>query len=72
MMISHMSLPSNIAKNEALSENVFMMVICIELLIPLFVSHPSFFKTIRFFVSLWERNTFRNVLENKNHKNTKT
>ena len=32
-----MKLGPNIARNKALSENVFMMVVCIELRIPLFV-----------------------------------
>ena len=41
----------NIARNEALSENVFMMVVCIELRIPLFVvgkpgSSKSLAKTV--------------------------
>ena len=41
----------NIARNEALSENVFMMAVCIELRIPLFVvgkpgSSKSLAKTV--------------------------
>ena len=41
----------NIAKNEALCENIFMMVVCIELRIPLFIvgkpgSSKSLAKTI--------------------------
>ncbi|XP_065678772.1 E3 ubiquitin-protein ligase rnf213-alpha isoform X3 [Hydra vulgaris] len=35
--LSEIKLEDNIAQNEALCENVFMMVICIELRIPLFV-----------------------------------
>ena len=46
-----MELGPNIARNTALSENVFMMVICIELRIPLFVvgkpgSSKSLAKTV--------------------------
>ena len=37
-MDSHM--PKNIARNVALKENVFMMLVCIELKIPLFVIGP--------------------------------
>lgn len=36
-MLDGMELGSNIARNAALRENVFMMVICIELRIPLFI-----------------------------------
>ena len=35
--MKQLKLGPNIACNEALSENVFMMVVCIELRIPLFV-----------------------------------
>ena len=46
-----MKIPQNIAKNVALRENVFMMTICIELRIPLFLvgkpgSSKSLAKTI--------------------------
>ncbi len=42
-----MRLGSNIAKNAALRENVFMMVICIELRIPLFlVGKPGSSKSL--------------------------
>ena len=37
MFMDQLKLEDNIAKNQALCENVFMMVICIELRIPLFV-----------------------------------
>ena len=37
VFLSHVELAENIAKNEALKENVFMMVICVELRIPLFL-----------------------------------
>ena len=39
MILSQMksNIPSNIARNVALKENVFMMLVCIELKIPLFV-----------------------------------
>lgn len=45
------NLGANIAKNQALRENVFMMVVCIELRIPLFLvgkpgSSKSLAKTI--------------------------
>ena len=36
-MLKELKLGPNIARNAALSENVFMMVVCIELRIPLFV-----------------------------------
>ena len=44
-------LADNIAKNQALKENVFMMIVCIELRIPLFLvgkpgSSKSLAKTI--------------------------
>ena len=46
-----MIIPENIAKNTALRENIFMMFVCIELRIPLFVvgkpgSSKSLAKTI--------------------------
>ena len=37
MLLDNMELGPNIAKNAALRENVFMMAICIELRIPLFI-----------------------------------
>ena len=37
VLLNSMTLGPNIAKNASLRENVFMMVICIELRIPLFV-----------------------------------
>ena len=39
MILSQMdkNIPKNIARNAALKENVFMMLVCIELKIPLFV-----------------------------------
>lgn len=37
MLLSQMQLGENIARNAALRENVFMMVVCVELRIPLFV-----------------------------------
>ena len=39
MILSQMdkNIPINIARNAALKENVFMMLVCIELKIPLFV-----------------------------------
>ena len=51
MFVSQLKLENNIAKNQALCENIFMMVICIELRIPLFVvgkpgSSKSLAKTI--------------------------
>jgi len=36
-ILDNVKLEKNIAKNQALKENVFMMVICIELRIPLFL-----------------------------------
>jgi len=51
LFIDQLKLDDNIAKNQALCENVFMMVVCIELRIPLFVvgkpgSSKSLAKTI--------------------------
>lgn len=50
-VLNELVLGSNIACNAALSENVFMMVVCIELRIPLFVvgkpgSSKSLAKTV--------------------------
>ena len=51
MFLDNIQLGPNIAKNQALKENVFMMVVCIELRIPLFLvgkpgSSKSLAKTI--------------------------
>jgi len=51
MVMDQLRIDDNIAKNTALSENVFMMLVCIELRIPLFVvgkpgSSKSLAKTI--------------------------
>ena len=51
MLLDSVELGANIAKNQALKENVFMMVVCIELRIPLFLvgkpgSSKSLAKTI--------------------------
>ena len=50
-VLNVLELGENIARNTALSENVFMMVVCIELRIPLFVvgkpgSSKSLAKTV--------------------------
>ena len=50
-VLNELKLGDNIARNTALSENVFMMVVCIELRIPLFVvgkpgSSKSLAKTV--------------------------
>ena len=50
-VLNKLDLDHNIARNTALSENVFMMVVCIELRIPLFVvgkpgSSKSLAKTV--------------------------
>ena len=46
-LLDHMTLGSNIAKNAALRENVFMMAICVELRIPLFlVGKPGSSKSL--------------------------
>jgi len=50
-VLKELELGPNIARNAALSENVFMMVVCIELRIPLFVvgkpgSSKSLAKTV--------------------------
>lgn len=49
--LNHIELAYNIAKNQALRENVFMMIVCIELRIPMFLvgkpgSSKSLAKTI--------------------------
>ena len=47
MFLSQMKLGPNIASNAALRENVFMMVVCIELRIPLFlVGKPGSSKSL--------------------------
>ena len=47
MFLNNMKLPPNIARNTALRENVFMMVVCIELKIPLFlVGKPGSSKSL--------------------------
>ena len=51
IFLDNMRIGSNIARNKALKENIFMMVVCIELRIPLFVvgkpgSSKSLAKTI--------------------------
>lgn len=47
VLLDSMKLGSNIARNAALRENVFMMVICIELRIPLFlVGKPGSSKSL--------------------------
>ena len=47
MVLNNMKLPPNIARNGALRENVFMMVVCIELKIPLFlVGKPGSSKSL--------------------------
>lgn len=51
MFVHELQLEDNIAKNQALCENIFMMVVCIELRIPLFIvgkpgSSKSLAKTI--------------------------
>ena len=47
MLLDGMLLGPNIARNSALRENVFMMVICIELRIPLFlVGKPGSSKSL--------------------------
>lgn len=51
MNTENVQLDDNIARNQALKENVFMMIVCIELRIPLFLvgkpgSSKSLAKTI--------------------------
>ena len=51
MFLDSVDLAPNIAKNQALKENVFMMIVCIELRIPMFLvgkpgSSKSLAKTI--------------------------
>ena len=51
MFLDQVQLEDNIARNQALKENLFMMIVCIELRIPLFLvgkpgSSKSLAKTI--------------------------
>ena len=47
MLLDSMQLDENIARNAALRENVFMMAICVELRIPLFlVGKPGSSKSL--------------------------
>ena len=51
MFLDNVHLEPNIARNRALKENIFMMIVCIELRIPLFLvgkpgSSKSLAKTI--------------------------
>lgn len=51
VFLDNVELTGNIARNQALKENVFMMIVCIELRIPLFLvgkpgSSKSLAKTI--------------------------
>ena len=47
VFLKNMRLPTNIACNHALRENVFMMVVCVELKIPLFlVGKPGSSKSL--------------------------
>ena len=47
VLLDSMQLEKNIARNEALRENVFMMAICIDLRIPLFlVGKPGSSKSL--------------------------
>ena len=47
MLLDNMQLGDNIARNAALRENIFMMAICVELRIPLFlVGKPGSSKSL--------------------------
>ena len=47
VFLDHVILEDNIARNKALKENVFMMIVCIELRIPLFlVGKPGSSKSL--------------------------
>ena len=47
VFLNHVELDKNIARNRALKENVFMMIVCIELRIPLFlVGKPGSSKSL--------------------------
>ena len=67
MLLDNMKLGPNIAKNAALRENVFMMVICIELRIPLFlVGKPGSSKSLAKSIiqdSLLGKNSSSNILK---------
>ena len=60
-----MEIENNIAKNAALRENIFMMFVCIELRIPLFlVGKPGSSKSLA-------KAIIENSLKGKNSKNPK-
>ena len=69
--VNELQLETNIAKNDALKENVWMMAICIELKIPLFLvgkpgSSKSLAKTVVAFAMQGERSyspLFKNFKE---------
>ena len=47
MFLNNLKLPHNVARNNALRENAFMMIVCIELKIPLFlVGKPGSSKSL--------------------------
>ena len=59
-----MEIENNIAKNAALRENIFMMFVCIELRIPLFlVGKPGSSKSLA-------KSIIENSLKGKNSKKT--
>ena len=67
-LLDSMQLQKNIARNSALRENVFMMVICIELRIPLFlVGKPGSSKSLAKSIvadSLHGAESAKNILKN--------
>ena len=69
LLLDEMTVGANIAKNTALKENVFMMFVCIELKIPLFVigkpgSSKSLAKSIISNSMLGSRCPDGNILQN--------
>ena len=68
MLLDSMQLGDNIARNAALRENVFMMAICVELRIPLFlVGKPGSSKSLAKAIiseSMRGKNSTNNLLKN--------
>ena len=67
VILNSMELGENIARNQALRENVFMMVVCISLKIPLFlVGKPGTSKSLAKNIvndSMKERNSVHDLLK---------
>lgn len=49
VFLDEINLPEAIARNQALKENVFMMIMCVQLKIPLFIIGKSFDFKLKFY-----------------------